>query len=112
MQRTEDRRQISATVILFGLLLAQLADAATFIFAVMQLPAAGEANPWMRFAFEAGGTSAVLWVKGASIMVTLVLLAAFAPRFPRLLLFVGATSTSVGILGALTNVAVLLLMGG
>lgn len=94
---------MSARLILAGLLIAQLADATSFFFGVQQLGINPEANGWARALHSLGGVPAVLAVKGLAIVVTLVVLAALAQRFPRLIVLTGATATSIGLLGATLN---------
>jgi hypothetical protein len=98
-------------LILAGLLLAQLADAISFLVGVQRLGIAPEANGWAYALHELGGVPAVLVVKGLAIVVTLVVLATAAPRYPRLLVLTGATATSIGLLGATLNTLTFALLG-
>jgi len=53
-------------LILAGLLLAQLADAASFAIGIARLGIGAEANGWMRVLYEAGGLPAVMALKGGA----------------------------------------------
>ena len=100
----------TARFILFGLVLAQLADAATFMVGVSRFGIGLESNGIAAGLYHAGGIDAVLLVKGAVIVATTTLLAYTAPRFPRLLVWGGATATSLGLLGFAANTASILLL--
>jgi Ni,Fe-hydrogenase III small subunit len=95
----------TARFILFGLVVAQLADAFTFTYGVSRFGIHLESNGIAAGIFHAGGLDAVLLVKGAVIVVTTVLLAYTAHRYPRLLVWGGATATSMGLLGFAANSA-------
>jgi len=96
--------------ILFGLVLAQLLDAFTFTFGVSRFGIHLESNGLAAGMFHSGGLSAVLLVKCAVILITIGLLAATAARFPRLLVWGGATATSLGLLGFAANTASIMLL--
>ena len=100
-----------ARFILFGLVLAQLADAATFMVGVSRFGIGLESNGFAAGIYHAGGVDAVLLLKGAVIVITTTLLAYTAPRFPRLLVWGGATATSMGLLGFAANTTSLMLLG-
>ena len=100
----------TARFILFGLVLAQLLDAFTFTLGVSQFGIHLESNGIAAGIYHAGGLPAVLLVKGSVILVTIGLLAATAGRFPRLLVWGGATATSLGLLGFLANTTSILLL--
>jgi Ni,Fe-hydrogenase III small subunit len=95
----------TARFILFGLVVAQLADAFTFTYGVARFGIHLESNGIAAGIFHLGGLDAVLLVKGAVIVATTVLLAYTAHRFPRLLVWGGATATSMGLLGFAANSA-------
>jgi hypothetical protein len=95
----------AARFILFGLVAAQLADAISFTFGVSRFGIAVESNGLAAGLYHAGGLDAVLVAKGTVILSTIALLAAIAGRFPRLLVWGGATATSLGLLGFATNFA-------
>jgi hypothetical protein len=78
-----------ARVILLGLLLAQLGDAATFMV--------GEALHGI--GLESNGFAVAV-------------LALIGPRYPRLLVWGGAAATGIGLLGLAANLTSLLLLAG
>jgi hypothetical protein len=101
-----------ARVILVTILLGQLADAATFAIGHAVYGIALESNGFaVAIARNAGGDG-VLLAKGAVIVVTIGLLSATATRYPRLLVWGGASATSLGLLGFLANTASLMILGG
>lgn len=100
-----------ARFILFGLVLAQLADAFTFMLGVSRFGIGLESNGIAVHVYHAGGLDAILLLKGAVIVVTTTLLAYTAPHFPRLLVWGGATATSLGLIGVAANTTSLMLLG-
>lgn len=100
----------TARFILFGLVLAQLADAATFVVGVAQFGIGLESNAFASTLYRAGGLDAVLLLKGAVLVTTITLLAYTGPRFPRLLVWGGATATSLGLLGFAANTTSIMLL--
>ena len=100
----------TARFILFGLVLAQFADALTFTVGVSRFGIGLESNGIAAGIFHVGGLDAVLLVKGAVIVVTVALLAMTATRFPRLLVWGGATATSLGLLGFAANATTIALL--
>lgn len=100
----------AARFILFFLVLAQLADAFTFTYGVSRFGIHLESNGIAAAVFNEGGLNAVLWLKGAVIVVTIGLLAGTARVFPRLLVWGGATATSLGLLGFAANTASIALL--
>jgi hypothetical protein len=100
-----------ARLILAGLMVAQLADAATFVLGVGMHGIGLEANGFAVALHQVGGTDAVLIAKGAVVVSAVVLLAATAHRFPRLLVLGSASGTSFGLLGFTANVASLVMVG-
>jgi hypothetical protein len=99
-------------IILITLLLAQLADAASFTVGSALHGIGLESNGFAVAVFESSGTGGVLATKGAVIVAVIGLLAATATRFPRLLVWGGAAATSIGLLGFLANVTSLLILAG
>jgi hypothetical protein len=100
----------TARFILFGIVLAQLADAFTFTYGVSRFGIYLESNGFAAGVFHLGGLDAVLLLKGAVIVATTTLLAYTAPRFPRLLVWGGATATSMGLVGFAANSASIALL--
>lgn len=100
----------AARVILFGLVLAQLADAFTFTIGVSRFGIGLESNGLAAALFHAGGLAGVLLAKAAVLLVAIGLLVVAAHRFPRLLVWGGAAATSLGLLGFATNTASILLL--
>jgi hypothetical protein len=98
---------LSVHAILLGLVAAQLADAVSFRIAVAALGIGGEGNAFAHVLYRMGGPDAVLAVKGLVIACAVIFLATFAHGFPRLVVLGGATATSLGLLGAATNVLAL-----
>jgi hypothetical protein len=92
-------------LILLGLVAAQLADAISFTFGVSRFGISLESNGIAAGLYRAAGLGAVLLLKGAVIVSTIVLLASVAGRFPRLLVWGGATATSLGLVGFVLNSA-------
>ncbi|MGH2455359.1 MAG: hypothetical protein ACRDHD_03785 [Candidatus Limnocylindria bacterium] len=97
-------------LILVGVLIAQLGDAATFVVGQALHGIGLESNGLAVMAFQAGGVAGVLLAKGAVIGVVLLVLATTAHRFPRLMVWGGATGTALGLLGVLANVTSLMLL--
>lgn len=100
----------AARVILFGLVLAQLADAFTFTVGVSRFGIGLESNGMASLLFHAGGLGGVLLAKAAVLLVAIGLMVVAAHRFPRLLVWGGAAATSLGLLGFATNTASILLL--
>ena len=96
--------------ILFGLVLAQLADAFTFTIGVSRFGINLESNGFAAALFHASGLDGVLLVKGAALLLSIGLLLVASYRFPRLLVWGGAAATSLGLLGFLTNTATILVL--
>lgn len=101
-----------ARVILAALLLAQLADATTFMIGQALHGIGLESNGIAVAAYRMAGLPGVLMLKGGAIVVTLAAVAMSARRFPRLLVWGGAAATSIGLLGFLANVTSLVLLAG
>ncbi len=100
----------TARYILLGLLVTQLADAATFTLGVSRFGIQLESNGLAAGIYNASGLTGVLIVKAAVIVATLCLLAPTAARYPRLLVWGGAAATALGLLGFATNTASILLL--
>ena len=100
-----------ARYILLGLLVTQLADAATFTLGVSRYGIALESNGLAAGIFHAAGLEGLLLAKAVVIVATIGLLALSSTRFPRLLVWGGAAATAMGLLGFLTNTASILLLG-
>lgn len=93
----------TARFILFGLVLAQLADAFTFTIGVSRYGIGLESNGLATGIYHVGGLDGVLLAKGAVIVATVLLLTYTAERFRRLLVWGGATATGFGLLGFAAN---------
>ena len=98
----------TARFILFGLVLAQLADAFTFTLGVSRFGIRLESNGLASALFHAHGLDGVLLMKAAALLVTIGLLLVASYRFPRLLVWGGAVATSLGLLGFITNTVTIL----
>ena len=96
--------------ILFGLVLAQLADALTFTIGVSTFGIGLESNGIASMLYKISGLDGVLMAKAAVLLATIGLLVATAPRFPRLLVWGGAAATSLGLLGFAANTTSILLL--
>jgi hypothetical protein len=104
---------LATRVILFGIALAQLADALTFTIGVSRWGIGLESNGIAAWLFTTAGLGGVLFAKLAVLLATLALLVATATRFPRLLVWGGAAATSFGLLGFATNsISIVLLTRG
>jgi hypothetical protein len=98
-------------LILLTVLLAQLADAVTFVLAIGRFGIGVESNGIAAGLYRLAGMDGVLLGKLAAIVITLLVLAAVGHRFPRVLFFGGATGTSLGLVGLATNSLALLVLG-
>lgn len=101
----------TARFILFGVVLAQLADAFTFTLGVSRFGIGLESNGLASALFGLGGLGGVLVAKAIVLLIAIALLVVAAGRFPRLLVWGGAAGTSFGLLGFATNTASLLILG-
>jgi hypothetical protein len=99
-----------ARVILFGLVAAQLADAISFTVGVSRFGIGLESNGMAAGIYRAGGLDSILMLKGAVILALIAVLATLAERFPRLLVWAGATATSFGLIGFLANTTSIMLL--
>jgi len=104
-----ERPHLEPRWLLTAVVLAQLADAATFAVWVAIHGPTGEANAFALIAYEWFGTEGIFALKGAGILIMLGLLVTAGGRFRRFFLMGAATATSIGLLGVLTNSAALLL---
>ncbi len=94
---------LTARIILFGIVLAQLGDALTFTIGVSRFGIDLESNGFASFLYRSSGLDGVLLVKLAVLVTTIGLMIVAAHRFPRLLVWGGAAATSLGLLGFATN---------
>jgi hypothetical protein len=99
-----------ARFILFGLVAAQLADAMSFTFGVSRFGIGMESNGFAAGLYRIGGLNSILALKGAVIVATIALLVTLGGRFPRLLVWGGATATSFGVIGFLSNATSMLVL--
>ena len=79
----------------------------------MAIPILGigvESNGLAALMYHWQGMGGVLALKGAAIVATLGLLIVVWPRAPRIFYIGGATGTTVGAIGALSNVTALLIL--
>jgi hypothetical protein len=102
----------TAQIILFGLVLAQLVDALTFTIGVSRFGIGIESNGIASALYHVAGLSGVLAVKGGVILATIAILVYAASQSPRLLMWGGATATSLGLLGFITNTWSMAILGG
>lgn len=96
--------------ILFGIVLAQLADAFTFTIGVSRFGIGLESNGIAAGIYHASGLEGVLFAKAAVLVLTIGLLVVTSSRFPRLLVWGGAAATSLGLVGFAANTTSLLLL--
>ena len=101
---------LTARIILFGLVLAQLVDALTFTIGVSRFGIGLESNGIAAALYHSGGLGSVLIVKLGVLIATIAILVATAEDFPRLLVWGGAAATSIGLLGFATNTASILIL--
>lgn len=101
----------TARFILFGLVLAQLADAFTFTIGVSRFGIGLESNGIVASLHGVSGLDAVLLSKLFAILSAIATLVLAAHRFPRLLVWGGAAGTSFGLLGFVTNTWSMALLG-
>jgi hypothetical protein len=101
---------LTARIILWALVLAQLADALSFTIGVSRFGIGLESNGIAAMLWRSGGLDTVLAVKAGVIVATIAILVATADDFPRLLVWGGAAATSIGLLGFATNTASILIL--
>lgn len=94
---------LTARIILFGIVLAQLADALTFTVGVSRFGIELESNGLAAWLYRSSGLDGVLLVKLAVLIATIGLMVLAVGRFPRLLVWGGAAATSIGLLGFAAN---------
>ena len=104
------RTMVSARIILLGMVVAQLADAATFTLGVSRFGIGVESNHIAGTLYEMFGLDAVVLAKGAAVIAAIGVLTLAAHRFPRLLVMGGASATSLGLLGFATNTTTILVL--
>lgn len=102
----------TARFILFGLVLAQLADALTFSIGVSRFGIAVESNAMAATLHDISGLDAVLLAKLTAILISIAVLVIAAHRFPRLLVWGGASGTSLGVMGFIANAWSMSIIGG
>lgn len=90
-------------LIILGMVVAQLADAASFVVAVMRFGISHEANGVAVTLYRAGGLDAVLLAKGVVIVLAIGILVLAAHRYRKVLVMGGAAATTLGLLGLLFN---------
>jgi len=100
----------TARIILFGLVLAQLADALTFTIGVSRFGIELESNGFAAMLYRSSGLDGVLFAKLVVLVTTIGLMILAAHRFPRLLIWGGAAATSLGLLGFATNATTIALL--
>lgn len=101
---------LTARVILFGLVVFQLADALTFTIGVSRFGIGLESNGIASALYELAGLNGVLAAKAGVMLTAIALLVATADIFPRLLVWGGAAGTAVGMLGFASNTASILIL--
>jgi hypothetical protein len=101
---------LTTRIILWGLVLAQLADALTFTIGVSRFGIGLESNGFAAALYHAGGLESVLVLKGGVLLAAIAIIVATAEDFPRLLVWGGAAATSLGLLGFATNTASILIL--
>jgi hypothetical protein len=101
---------VAPRLILLGALLAQLADAATFVVGEELYGIDLESNPLALMAFHVGGLAGVMAVKGAVLLIVILVAAAVGGRHPRVLLWTGAAATAIGLLGCAANITSMVLL--
>jgi hypothetical protein len=101
---------MNARVMLAGLLIGQLADAATFAVGVALHGIGLESNGFASLAYRWQGVDGVLLLKGGALVLTLAALVASAGRFPRLFVWGAAAATGLGLLGMAANLRTLMLL--
>jgi hypothetical protein len=101
---------LAVRFILFGVVAAQLADAISFTVGVSRFGIHLESNGFAASLFHTGGLGSVLMLKGAVIVGLVLVLTASSGRFPRLLIWSGATATGFGLVGFLANTTSIMLL--
>lgn len=94
---------LAPRIILFGLVLAQLADALTFTIGISRFGIDLESNGFATLLYRSVGLDGVLLAKLAVLITTIGLMVLADTRFPRLLVWGGAAATSLGLLGFAAN---------
>ncbi len=101
---------LTARVILFGLVVFQLADALTFTIGVSRFGIGLESNGIAATIYHLAGLNGVLALKAGVTLAAIAILVATADIFPRLLVWGGAAGTAIGLLGFVSNSASILLL--
>jgi hypothetical protein len=101
---------MAARIMLAGLLIGQLADAMTFLVGASIHGITVEANGFAVLAYRWHGIDGVLLLKGAAILMTLLVLVAGANRYPRLFMWGTASATGLGLLGMAMNITSMALL--
>jgi hypothetical protein len=101
---------LTARIILFGLVVFQLADAVTFTIGVSRFGIGLESNGIAAALYDMAGLAGVLAAKGGATLAAIGILVATADFMPRLLVWGGAAGTAVGMLGFATNAASILIL--
>ena len=96
--------------ILFGIVLAQLADAFTFTIGVSRFGIGLESNGNAAALYQNSGLDGVLLAKAVVLLATIGLLVVTSTRFLRLLVSGGAAATSLGLLGFVANTTSILIL--
>ena len=101
---------LTARIILFGLVVFQLADAVTFTIGVSRFGIGLESNGIASALYDAAGLAGVLVAKGGVTIAAISILVATADYMPRLLVWGGAAGTAVGMLGFASNAASIMIL--
>ena len=101
---------VNSRFIVAGLVLAQLADAITFTIGVSRFGIGVESNDLAAALYQTSGLGGVLIAKAIVLLTTSALLIATADRFRHLLVWGGATATSLGLVGFAANTTSIVLL--
>lgn len=99
---------VTTRFIVMGVVVAQLADAATFTIGVARVGIDLEANAFAVELYSTAGMSGVLIAKLMVIIAAIGVLAWASGRFPLLRFLGGATATNLGLLGFVANTVTVL----
>ncbi len=108
--RIAPARTVTIRPILFVVVAAQVADAISFAIGVSRLGIGVEGNPLMRAAHDVSGTAGVLGIKTLAIAVVLAMLISAGDRFPRFATIGSYVAIVLGLLGAVINTTVMILL--
>jgi hypothetical protein len=95
----------TATWLLVGVVLAQAADLLTFIAAIRHTGIRAEQNLLARSLFLQFGDAGPVMLKGAAIILLVMLLRRVVVRYPRLVAPAAGLAMGIGVLGFASNVA-------